>query len=65
MKKIIAFISTLILLTFPLVGCKTRGDDNVIRVNEVTDSFFYAPFYVAIEKGFFKISIYFSQYFIL
>lgn len=54
MKKIIAFISTLILLTFPLVGCKNQRDDNVIRVNEVTDSFFYAPFYVAIEKGFFK-----------
>lgn len=54
MKKIIAFISTLILLTFPLIGCKNQRDDNVIRVNEVTDSFFYAPFYVAIEKGFFK-----------
>ncbi|MBQ9781783.1 MAG: ABC transporter substrate-binding protein, partial [Clostridia bacterium] len=30
-------------------------DDNLttIKVNEVTDSVFYAPFYIAIEKGFF------------
>ncbi len=54
MKKIIAFIGTLSLLLFSLVGCKGNKDDNVIRVNEVTDSFFYAPFYVAIEKGFFE-----------
>ena len=53
MKKIIAFLSTLPLLLFSLTGCKGGGDDNVLRINEVTDSFFYAPFYVAIEKGFF------------
>ncbi len=54
MKKIIAFLSVFTLLLFPFVGCKENKEDNVIRVNEVTDSFFYAPFYVAIEKGFFE-----------
>ncbi len=53
MKKIIAFFIASLLPLFSLVGCKGNSDDNVIRVNEVTDSFFYAPFYVAIEKGFF------------
>ena len=53
MKKIILFLLTLSLFLIPLSGCKDK-DDGVIRVNEVTDSFFYAPFYVAIEKGFFE-----------
>ena len=52
MKKIITLIITLIFTLFPLTACKK--DDNVLKINEVTDSFFYAPFYVAIEKGFFK-----------
>ncbi|MBE5743876.1 MAG: ABC transporter substrate-binding protein [Clostridiales bacterium] len=54
MKKIIAFLSVFTLTLFSSVGCKGNKDDNLIRVNEVTDSFFYAPFYVAIEKGFFE-----------
>ena len=53
MKKIITIILTFLIVLFPLSGCK-QEDDGVIRINEVTDSFFYAPFYVAIEKGFFK-----------
>ena len=53
MKKIILFLLTLSIFMLPIVGCKDK-DDGVIRVNEVTDSFFYAPFYVAIEKGFFE-----------
>ncbi|MBO5926945.1 MAG: ABC transporter substrate-binding protein, partial [Clostridia bacterium] len=53
MKKIILFILTLAVFLLPLSGCKEEKSD-VIRVNEVTDSFFYAPFYLAIEKGFFK-----------
>ncbi len=53
MKKIILFILTLSVFLLPLSACK-KTESNVIRVNEVTDSFFYAPFYVAIEKGFFK-----------
>ena len=53
MKKILLFFITFTLFLFPLSGCK-KGDNGVLRVNEVTDSFFYAPFYVAIEKGFFE-----------
>ncbi len=53
MKKIILFFITFTLLLFPFSACN-KSDDGVLRVNEVTDSFFYAPFYVAIEKGFFK-----------
>lgn len=54
MKRIIAFLSVFAIMLFSSVGCKDNENDNVIRVNEVTDSFFYAPFYVAIEKGFFE-----------
>ena len=53
MKKLILIIFTLSLILLPITGCK-ENSDNVIKVNEVTDSFFYAPFYVAIEKGFFE-----------
>lgn len=34
------------------IGC--GKDDNHIEVNEVTHSIFYAPFYAAINKGFFE-----------
>ena len=53
MKRILLFFITLTLFLFPLSGCK-KSDDGVLRINEVTDSFFYAPFYIAIEKGFFE-----------
>lgn len=32
-------------------GCQ---DKNTIRINEVTHSVFYAPLYIALEKGYFK-----------
>ena len=54
MKKITALLFALAILPLTLIGCKKDSNENVIRVNEVTDSFFYAPFYVAIEKGFFE-----------
>ncbi len=53
MKKLLLFFMSITFLLFPFTGCK-KSDDGVLRINEVTDSFFYAPFYVAIEKGFFK-----------
>ena len=34
-----------------LMGCSCTKQ-NVVRVNEVTHSIFYAPLYVAINKGF-------------
>ncbi len=54
MKKLITIILSFLILLFPLTGCKEEKTSDVLRINEVTDSFFYAPFYVAIEKGFFK-----------
>lgn len=54
MKKLILILLSFTLFLLPLSACKEETNDNVIRVNEVTDSFFYAPFYVAIEKGFFE-----------
>lgn len=54
MKKISAFILAFAII-FGLSGC--GNDKNTIkkvRVSEVTHSIFYAPFYVAIENGYFK-----------
>ena len=52
MKKILIALLCSILLLSPLafVGCK--NDKNLIRVNEVTHSIFYAPLYIAINKGY-------------
>ena len=57
MKKIIsfAFAALLIMTTsFAFVGCKNNNSsaNGIIRLNEVTHSVFYAPLYVAINKGF-------------
>lgn len=53
MKKILSLMlcSVFFVLSCMLfVGCKK--DDDVIRLNEVTHSVFYAPLYVAINLGF-------------
>lgn len=55
MKKILNFIFAFILLTTSsvyFVGCKNDSKKGKIRLNEVTHSVFYAPLYVAINKGF-------------
>lgn len=52
MKKIFTILLSVIMI-LPIFACKKDGVTK-IRVNEVTHSIFYAPFYVAIEKGFFK-----------
>ena len=54
MKKIIIYVLSTLIFCLSLTGCGKNKEDNTIRVNEVTDSFFYAPFYLAIEKGFFE-----------
>ena len=53
MKKLITYV-ILIVLTMPIfiTGC---GNNNTkIRLNEVTHSIFYAPLYIAINKGYFE-----------
>lgn len=53
MKKISIFLVALMcIFTCMLTGCKK--DENVVKVNEVTHSIFYAPLYVAINKGYFE-----------
>lgn len=53
MKKISIFLIALMcVFTTLLTGCKK--DSNVVKVNEVTHSIFYAPLYVAINKGYFE-----------
>ena len=55
MKKIISLLLISVLL-FSCFGCKKTEDDSLAKItlNEVAHSIFYAPMYVAIEKGYFK-----------
>ncbi|WP_096270983.1 ABC transporter substrate-binding protein [Paucisalibacillus globulus] len=50
--KLIAVLSVLALLL--LSACGSNSDTTTIKIGEVTRSLFYAPQYVAIEKGFFE-----------
>ncbi len=58
LSKRIGLIALAVIMLFcsgvMFVGCKDKKDYNKIELNEVTHSIFYAPLYVAINKGFFK-----------
>lgn len=51
--KFLSILMLFVMLSTLFIGCK---DDTktVLKVNEVTHSIFYAPFYAAIELGFFE-----------
>ena len=54
MKKFISLLLVVILITsLFLAGCEKKTEKQNVRLVEVTHSVFYAPQYVAIEKGFF------------
>ncbi len=53
MKKFLTVVMALLLSILPLSACKQQSGNAKIRLNEVTHSIFYAPLYVAIEKGYF------------
>lgn len=53
MKKLLIFYLTFILL-LTSVACQNSNGKTKVEVNEVTHSIFYAPFYVAIDGGFFE-----------
>lgn len=56
MKKAICITISVVLVALIAlvgVGCK-KTEDNVIRLSEVTHSVFYAPLYVAINRGYFE-----------
>lgn len=52
--KILSLILTVCLLLTMLIGCRQDEQNQVLKVNEVTHSIFYAPFYAAIQLGYFK-----------
>lgn len=43
-----------VLVALPLTACGKKKNSNVVRVSEVTHSLFYAPFYAAINNGYFE-----------
>ncbi|MNH82421.1 taurine transporter substrate binding subunit [compost metagenome] len=48
------WVAVMLLCSIVLGGCGTGGQAAKIELGEVTRSVFYAPQYVALEKGFFK-----------
>lgn len=54
MKKILVLFFAVIMAVLPISACSEKSDVKTIELNEVTHSVFYAPLYVAIEKGYFK-----------
>lgn len=54
MKKNCLKIFFLFLFVFCFTGCKDNNDLEKITVAEVTHSLFYAPWYIAIEEGYFE-----------
>lgn len=54
MKKICLLLAVLMCFTFLLPACGKSNELKKVRLSEVTHSVFYAPQYVAINKGFFK-----------
>ena len=56
-KRLTALIMIMVFTCISLIGCTKHTHKNDIRkitLNEVAHSIFYAPQYVAIEKGYFK-----------
>lgn len=55
MKKICIIVLSVLLIFMLIIKLNKKNDKtDKITVAEVTHSIFYAPFYVAIEKGYFK-----------
>ncbi len=54
MKKIFIIILSIIFILITFFSLKPNKKDNKIVVSEVTHSVFYTPWYVALEKGYFK-----------
>lgn len=54
MKKLVSIVLAAVLLVFLVSGCSTKEQITKVRLNEVTHSVFYAPMYVALNRGFFN-----------
>ncbi|WP_221566483.1 ABC transporter substrate-binding protein [Alkalihalobacillus sp. TS-13] len=53
-RHIIGAVTALFAISLVAAGCSNGSTNDKVRVAEVTRSIFYAPQYVAIEKGFFE-----------
>lgn len=53
-KRITGLILVMSLMVGVLSGCGKKEELTTVRLNEVAHSIFYAPQYVAIEKGYFE-----------
>lgn len=54
MRKLCIILAVLLCTAFMLGACGTNDNMTKVRLSEVTHSVFYAPQYIAIDKGFFK-----------
>jgi NitT/TauT family transport system substrate-binding protein len=54
MKKILILLTLVVYSIWAMTGCNQKDQLTKVTVNEVTHSVFYAPQYVAINKGFFE-----------
>lgn len=54
MKKLIILLPILTCTIFVLTSCGSNDNLTKVKLSEVTHSVFYAPQYVALNKGFFK-----------
>ncbi len=52
-RKLMAIGLTMVMILCSLVACKKDNGLTKVNLNEVAHSIFYAPMYVAIEKGYF------------
>lgn len=53
MKKYVLIATMLSICLFCVCGCQKKSSKKTVVLNEVAHSIFYAPQYVAIEKGYF------------
>ncbi len=53
-RKFICVLAVLTMLVTTLTGCKSSSGLTEVTLNEVAHSIFYAPMYVAFEKGYFE-----------
>jgi NitT/TauT family transport system substrate-binding protein len=53
-KKLICVLAVITMIASMFAGCGSSGGLTEITLNEVAHSIFYAPMYVAFEKGYFK-----------
>ena len=53
-RKFICVLAVLTLIVTMFAGCKRSSGLTEITLNEVAHSIFYAPMYVAFEKGYFE-----------